>query len=111
MRGWKVQIEADLSKAKVGKTRGPALALQGCGWARGRRSNLHIYLVDALPEGWSEEHEQALVEQLNQDFGGQWVLLEGSRLIGRWDQLTAGEKRLLRQREGFEELASWSVPR
>ncbi len=108
MRGWKVQVEADLSAAKVGKTRGPALAVSGCGWARGRRSDLHVYLVEALPENWSDDHEAALADKLSQDFGGQWVLLDGSRLIGRWAQLTAAEKRLLRQREGFEELTTWS---
>ncbi|MBT9586450.1 hypothetical protein IV102_24110 [bacterium] len=92
----------------MGKTRGPALAVSGCGWARGRRSDLHVYLVEALPENWSDDHEAALADKLSQDFGGQWVLLDGSRLIGRWAQLTAAEKRLLRQREGFEELTTWS---
>ena len=108
MRGWKVQLESDLSVAKVGKTRGPLLSLEGCGWARGTRTDLHVYLVEELPEGWSDDHEQALAEKLKDDFGGDWVLLEGSRLLARWDQLTPGEKRMLREREGFEELTAWS---
>lgn len=104
-------MERDLSAAKVGKTRGPALSLTGCGWARGRRSDLHVYLVEELPEGWSDEHEAALSEKLNDEFGGHWVLVQGSRLMPRWSQLTTGEKRLLRQREGFHELVSWAEQR
>ncbi len=108
MRGWKAQIERDLTSAKVGTTRGPQLSLQGCGWAKGKRSDLHVYLVEDLPEGWSDEHEQALAEKLQEQFGGHWVLVQGYGLIPRWAQLTPGEKRLLRQREGFEELSNWA---
>lgn len=107
MRGWKVTVERDLSLAQVGKTRGPALTLQGCGWARGVRSDLHVYLVEELPEGWSDDHEKALAEHLNAQMGGHWVLVQGPRLMPRWSELTLGEKRLLRMREGFQELSTW----
>ncbi|MBS2037511.1 hypothetical protein JST97_21155 [bacterium] len=107
MRGWKVNLSVDLAEAAVGKTRGPALELVGCGWARGKRSDLHVYLVEELPEGWTDDHEQALAEKLNDNFGGSWVLVQGSRLMPRWADLTHGEKRLLRRREGFRELEEW----
>ena len=107
MRGWKVNLSADLTKAAVGKTRGPALELDGCGWAQGRRSDLHVLLVESLPEGWTDEHEDALSDKLSSDFGGDWVLVQGSRLMPRWSELTHGEKRLLRRREGFRELSEW----
>jgi hypothetical protein len=108
VRGWKVSLSADLAEAAVGKTRGPALDLVGCGWARGKRTDLHVYLVEELPEGWTDDHEKALAEKLNDNFGGDWVLVQGSRLMPRWADLTHGEKRLLRRREGFRELAEWS---
>lgn len=107
MRGWKVDVTADLATAAVGKTRGPALDLVGCGWARGKRSDLHVFLVEELPEGWTDDHEKALSERLADDFGGDWVLVQGSRLMPRWSELTHGEKRLLRRREGFLELSEW----
>ncbi len=110
MRGWKATIERDLTSAKVGKTRGPALPLHGCGWAKGKRSDLHVLLVEHLPDGWTDEHEESLAEKLADEFGGHWVLVQGSRLNPLWAELTTGEKRLLRKREGFAELSSWEPP-
>lgn len=99
-----------LGTVRVGKTRGPAAELRGCGWAQGRRSPLRVYLVESLPQGWSEDHEKALCEALEKDFGGEWVLLSGGQLQSRWDELSEGEKRRLRLREGFQELSSWTGP-
>lgn len=104
MRGWKVSLSDDLASAAVGKTRGPALELTGLGWAESDRSDLRVYLVDELPEHWSEDHEKALVDGLNKERGGEWVLLTTELLHPRWSQLTNTERRRLLLREGFESL-------
>jgi hypothetical protein len=104
MRGWKVNVSEDLASAAVGKTRGPALEVQACGWAEGTRSDLRVYLVEGFPADWSEDHEKALLEGLHKERGGDWVLLTTELLHPRWSQLTNTERRRLLLREGFESL-------
>lgn len=107
MRGWKVTLEEDLAQVKVGKTRGKALEVRPCGIGEGERSPLRVLLVEEFPESWSDEHEQALVETLQETYSGDWVIMGTTALHPRWEQLTSGEQRRLLNREGFFDVASW----
>lgn len=104
MRGWKVVLDARLYQIQVGKTRGPRVELQGRGLGHGRRSSLKVLLVEELPENFGDDHEKALVESLQEQHGGEWVVMAGVGLHPRWEELTRGEQRRLMQREGFEEI-------
>jgi hypothetical protein len=104
MRGWKVVLDEKLYQIQVGKSRGAKVELQGRGLGHGRRSNLKVLLVEELPESFGEDHEKALVEALQDHHSGDWVVMAGTGLHPRWEELTRGEQRRLMQREGFEEI-------
>lgn len=107
MKGWKVQIDPDLTRVQVGKSRGKAQSLQVVAVGEGRRSDLRVLLVQELPEAWTDDHEAALLESLAEEFSGHWVTLVTGLLHPRWEQLTSGEQRRILAREGLEEPTVW----
>lgn len=107
MRGWKVTLGDDLAQIQVAKSRAKALELRPCGVGESDRSGLCVLLVEDFPENWSDEHEQALAEALEQAYRGDWVIMATATLHPRWEQLTTGEQRRLMNREGFLDTASW----
>lgn len=78
--------------------------MHACGWGEAPNSDLRVYLVESLPEEWTEAHEKALLSGLAKEKGGEWVLYTTELLHPRWSQLTARERRRLLLREGFEAL-------